>query len=160
MKNVILKFYTVTQYQFSFKTAIIKSSGIENKETSISKLIENIICCLLETLQIFASLQSDELVHQVVSKVLSVLISFVLQPYILINICSAVSWYIPIDREFCTLYMDAVHFFHILIFCLFSVYYYIISLSDFRPIFLHKFKFNLSAAETDRKINRELGNGS
>ena len=33
------------------------------------------------------------------------------KPHISINIYSTVSWYILIDREFCTLYVDAVHVF-------------------------------------------------
>lgn len=51
-------------------------------------------------------------------------------------------------------------FFQILIFCLFSAYYYMMSLSDFRPIFLYEFKLNQSAAETARKINQAFGNDS
>ena len=54
--------------------------------------------------------------YQIISKVLSVLMSFVLQPHISINIFSTVSWYILIDSKFCTLYIDAVHFFQNLIF--------------------------------------------
>ena len=34
------------------------------------------------------------------------------------------------------------------------------SLGDFRPIFLYEFKLNQSAAETVRKINQEFGNDS
>ena len=34
------------------------------------------------------------------------------------------------------------------------------SLSDFRPIFLYGFKLNQSAAETARKINQSFGNVS
>ena len=34
------------------------------------------------------------------------------------------------------------------------------SLSDFRPIFLYEFKLNQSAAETARKINQTFGNDS
>ena len=34
------------------------------------------------------------------------------------------------------------------------------SLSDFRPIFLYEFKLNRSAAETARKINQAFGNDS
>ena len=34
------------------------------------------------------------------------------------------------------------------------------SLSDFRPIFLYEFKLNQSAAETARKINQAFGNDS
>ena len=44
-----------------------------------------------------------------------------------------------IDRKFCTLDIDAVHFFQILIFCLFPAYYYSMALSDFRAIFLYEF---------------------
>ena len=65
---------------------------------------------------------------------------------------------IVIDRKFCTLYIDAVHFFQILIFCLLSAYYYMMSLSGFRPIFLYEFKLNQSAAGTARKINQAFGN--
>ena len=46
-------------------------------------------------------------------KVLFVLMSCVFLPHISINTYSTVSWYVPIDGEFCTLYIDAVHFFHI-----------------------------------------------
>ena len=56
--------------------------------------------------------------------------------------------------------MDAVYFFQSLIFCLFSAYNYMISLSDFRPISLYEFKLNQSAAEIARKINHALGNDS
>ena len=76
------------------------------------------------------------------------------------NIYSTVSRYIPIDREFCTLYIDAVYFFHILIFCLFSAYYCMMSLSDFRPIFRYEFELDQSAAEAARKINQAFGNDS
>ena len=55
---------------------------------------------------------------------------------------------------------DAVYFFQILIFCLFSAYYYFMSLSDFRLIFLFEFKLNQSAVETARKINQAFGNDS
>ena len=58
--------------------------------------------------------------------------------------------------ESCTLYIDAVHFFQILIFCPFSTYYYMTSLSDFRPNFLYEFKLNQSAAESARKIIQVL----
>ena len=51
-------------------------------------------------------------------------------------------------------------FFQILIFYLFSDYYYMMSLSDFRPIFLHEFKMNQRAADTARKINQAFGNDS
>ena len=68
------------------------------------------------------------------------------------------SWYILIDRELCALYIDAVHFLQILLFCLFSAYYYIMSLNDFRPIFLNEFKLNQSAAEIARKFNQAFGN--
>ena len=34
------------------------------------------------------------------------------------------------------------------------------SLSDFRPVFLYEFKLNQSAAETVRKINHAFGNDS
>ena len=51
-------------------------------------------------------------------------------------------------------------FLQILIFCFFSAYYYMMSLSDFRPIFLHEFKLNQSAVETGRKINQGFGNDS
>ena len=67
------------------------------------------------------------------------------------------SWYILINREFCTLYSDAVHFFQILIFCLFS---FMMSLSDFRPIFLYEFNLNRSDAEIARKINQTFINDS
>ena len=80
--------------------------------------------------------------------------------HISINIYSTVSWYILIDKEFCTLYIDAVHFFLTLIFCLYSAYYYMISLNDFRSIFLYEFKLNKSAAETVRKINLAFRNDS
>ena len=69
------------------------------------------------------------------------------------------SWYIVSNREFCTLYTDAVHFSQILIFPLFLAYY-MMSLSDFRPIFLFEFKLNQSGAETDRKINQEFDSDS
>ena len=68
------------------------------------------------------------------------------------------SWYILIDRKFRTLYINAVYFFQILIFCHFSAYYYMTSLSDFRPIFLYEFKLNQSAAETVRKMNQAFDN--
>ena len=68
------------------------------------------------------------------------------------------SWYILIDREFCTVYVDAVHFFQILICYLFSAYFYMMSLSDFRPIFLDELKLNQSVAETARKIIQAFGN--
>ena len=45
-------------------------------------------------------------------------------------------------------------------FCLFSAYYYVMSLSDFRPIFLYEFKLNQSAVEIVRKINQAFGNDS
>ena len=61
------------------------------------------------------------------------------------------SWYILINREFCILYIDSL--FPKFDFCLFSAYYYMKSLSDFRPIFLYEFKLNQSAVETARKIN-------
>ena len=48
----------------------------------------------------------------------------------------------------------------ILIFCLFSAYYYMMSLRDFQPIFLYEFKLNLNVAETVRKINQAFGNDS
>ena len=57
-----------------------------------------------------------------------------------------------IDREICTLYIDAVHFFQILIFSLFSVYYYMMSLSDFRPIFLYAFKLPKQAEKLTRHL--------
>ena len=60
--------------------------------------------------------------------------------------------------ECCTLYIDAIHFLQMSIFCLFSAYYYMMLLSDFRPIFLYEFKLNQSAAETARKINQAFGN--
>ena len=56
--------------------------------------------------------------------------------------------------------MDAVHFLQILIFCLVSAYYYMMSLSDFRPIFLYEFKLNQRTADTARKINQAFGNDS
>ena len=68
------------------------------------------------------------------------------------------SWYILIDREICTQYFDAVQFFQILICCLFSAYYYIMLLGDFRPTFLYEFKLSQSAAETTRKIKQVFGN--
>ena len=68
------------------------------------------------------------------------------------------SWYILIDREFCTLYIDAIHFFQNSIVCLFSIYYYVVWLRDFRPIFVYEFKLDQSAAETARKINQAFGN--
>ena len=40
------------------------------------------------------------------------------------------SWYTLFNEEFCTLYIDAVHFFPNFHFCLFPVYYYIMLLSD------------------------------
>ena len=70
------------------------------------------------------------------------------------------SWYILTEREFCTLYRDVVYFFKILIFYLFSAYYYVMSLSHFRPIFLYEFKLHQSAAETARKINQAFCNDS
>ena len=51
-------------------------------------------------------------------------------------------------------------FFQILKFCLFSAYYYMMSLNDFRPIFLYEFILNQSAAETARKINQAFGDDS
>ena len=66
--------------------------------------------------------------------------------------------YLLIDREFFTLYIDAVHFFQIKNFCLSSAYYCMMSLSDFRPIFLYDFKLNQNAAETARKINQAFAN--
>ena len=68
-------------------------------------------------------------------------------------------WYILIDREFCTLYIDVVHFFQNLIF-LFFLAYDMMSLSDFQPIFLYEYKLNQSTAETARKINQAFGNDS
>ena len=41
-----------------------------------------------------------------------------------------------------------------------SAYYYMMSLSDFRPIFLYEFKLNQSAFETTRKINQAFDNDS
>ena len=70
------------------------------------------------------------------------------------------SWYILIDREFYTLYIDTVHFFKISISSLFSGYDYTMSLSDFRSIFLYEFKLNQNAAETARTISRAFGNHS
>ena len=53
----------------------------------------------------------------------------------------------------------AVHFFQIFIFGFLSAYYYVMSLSDFRPIFLYEFKLNhQSAAEAARIINQAFGN--
>ena len=49
------------------------------------------------------------------------------------------SWYLLIDREFCTLYIDAVHFFQILNFASFKLIAFMMSLNDFRPIFLYEF---------------------
>jgi len=43
-----------------------------------------------------------------------------------------------------------------LIFLLFLAYYYMMSLSDFRSIFLYEFKLNQSAAETAKKLIRNL----
>ena len=62
------------------------------------------------------------------------------------------------DKKFCTLYIDAVHFFPNFNFCLFSAH--MMSLSDFRPIFLYELKLNQIAAETARKINQVFGNDS
>ena len=67
---------------------------------------------------------------------------------------------ILIDGEFCTLYIDTIQFFQIVIFCLFSAYYCLMLLCDFRPIFLWEFKFNQNAAEIARKINQAFGNDS
>ena len=59
-----------------------------------------------------------------------------------------------IDREFSTPYIDAVHFFKILIFASFQlITIYIMSISDFQPTFLHKFKLNQGATDTARQIN-------
>ena len=51
-------------------------------------------------------------------------------------------------------------FFQILIFFLFSAYYYTMSWSDFRSNVIFEFKLNQSAAETVRKINQAFGNDS
>ena len=67
---------------------------------------------------------------------------------------------IPIDTEFWTLYIDADRFFQIFDFCLFSAYYYMMSLSGFWAIFLYEFKLNRSVAKTTRKINQAFGNDS
>ena len=70
------------------------------------------------------------------------------------------SWYILIDREVCTPYIDAVRFLQILIFCFFSAHYCMMPLRDFWPIFLYEFKLNQSPAETTRKFNKGFGNDS
>ena len=58
-------------------------------------------------------------------------------------------------------YIDAVHFFQILIFFTsFHLIYYMMSLSDFRPIFLYEFELNQSAVETAQKINQAFGDDS
>lgn len=46
----------------------------------------------------------------------------------------------------------------LILYFFFSVYYYTMSLSDFRPIFLYDFKLKQSAAETARKFNQAFGN--
>ena len=53
-------------------------------------------------------------------------VSFV-TPYLNIYIFSIVSWYVLIDREFCTLFI----FFQILIVCLFSAHYCMMLLTIF-----------------------------
>ena len=73
-------------------------------------------------------------------------------------IYSTVSWYILIDRDFCTLHIDAVYFFQILVFLiLFSLL-----LCDVLKRFsiLYDLKLNQSASETDQNINQAFGNYS
>ena len=65
-------------------------------------------------------------------------------------------WYILIDREFCTLYNDAVHFFQIFIFCFFSVYYYKMSLREFWPNFLYEHKLTKALLKQPEKLTRHL----
>ena len=48
----------------------------------------------------------------------------------------------------------------LLIFCPFSAYYYVMSLSDFGQFFFYEVKLNQIAAETDRNINQAFGNDS
>ena len=70
------------------------------------------------------------------------------------------SWYILSDREFCSLYIDAVHVFQILIFLpLFSLLLYDV-VKRFSGKFPWEFKLNQNTAEPARKLNQTFGNDS
>ena len=93
--------------------------------------------------------------YKVVSS-LSDLISCVLLPHISINICSTVPWYILFNREFCNLYIDTVNFFQNWIFCLFSAYYHMISLSNFQSIFSTNSNWTKALPKKPEKLIRHL----
>ena len=113
--------------------------------------------------------------HSVTFKVMKFVTQFLLgcfESFVRFNVmcfCSPISQqiFIVLCRD---MYRSTVNFLlntlmlfifpQILILCLFSAYYYMMSLSDFRSLFLYEFTLNQNAAETVRKMNQAFGNDS